>query len=350
MSANTKIINWLYIIGTVLSMGALFFLSSGLTNAANTPNRSVTLSTTTASTANVTYTFRFDIVGSYSLGSIVLEICEEDPLPGEPCTAPVGFDSTAGALTNQIGETGFTIDPTSTNERILLTRPAQVTTTTEYEFSNFTNPSANGTYFARIYTYPTSDATGLSTDIGGLAFAITNAITYQAEVPPFLFFCSGVSIPGLTCAGGTSGQFIGFGEFGENYTATATSQFMVATNARSGYNVSMYGNSLTSGSNIISPITAVTGSVVGRSQFGINLRDNSNPNVGQDPAGIGAGYVANDYNIVNNYKFLNGDVIAKSDGTSDHTKFTVSYIVNVSDTQKPGVYSTTLIYLCLANF
>jgi hypothetical protein len=125
---------------------------------------------------------------------------------------------------------------------------------------------------------------------------------------------------------------------------------LVATNAPYGLNITSIGNSFTSGNNVIPALASPSSSSIGSSQFGLNLRDNSSPDIGEEPAGIGAASVNPQYNAPNLYKFVNGEAVASSTGTSDFKKFTVSYIVNVSQDQKPGIYSTTLLYNCLANF
>lgn len=354
MQIALKIKTIYLVVTTVLITWALFVAMFSPVFAAEIDNRSLTLSNPNASASNVNYDFRFDIVGNYSLGSIVFELCAEDPLPNQPCTAPIGLNSTSRSLSLQTGETGFSIDPASTNERIILTRPAQVNTNNSlrYTFSGITNPATNATHFARIYTHSSSDGSGPAIDFGGIAYVTNPSLNYDAEVPPFLFFCSGVTISGLVCRNNdtASGLFIDFGEFVPVTTKRATSQVMAATNARSGYNIYVNGKSLTSGNNVIPGLSTATASQTGVSQFGMNLRNNSNPNVGEDPAGIGAGFVHPNYNNINSFRFNDGDVIARSTGTSDFKKFTISYIVNVSPDQDPGTYSTTLTYVCLANF
>lgn len=354
MQIAKKINKYISLVITVLLMGALLFAFITPIHAANTPNRSLKLSNSYAAATNVNYVFRFDIVGNYNLGSIVFEFCSEDPLPNQPCTAPVGFNSLSRTLSNQTGETGFSIDPTSTNSRILLTRASVVnsTNTLSYTFSGITNPSNNGTHFARIYTFNSIDGTGSYVDYGGIAFVTNNRIDFQAEVPPYLYFCGGITITGYDC-GTASGLFIDFGEFNPNVTKKGSSQLMAATNAQSGYNIATYGKTMTSGNNTIAALATPTASIRGVSQFGLNLRNNTAPNVGADIASAGVqsiGFVDPDYNIPNRYMFAEGDIIARSLGATNYNKYTASYIVNVSANQNPGVYNTTLTYICLANF
>ena len=109
------------------------------------------------------------------------------------------------------------------------------------------------------------------------------------------------------------------------------------------------GTSMTSGSNVL-PALAGAPSQEGDAQFGINLRANSDPIIGEDPTGPGSGGVTVGYNAPNLFRFQSGDAIATTSNPDDYRKYTVSYIVNVDENQPGGVYSTTLTYVALANF
>ena len=116
--------------------------------------------------------------------------------------------------------------------------------------------------------------------------------------------------------------------------------------------VTVSGNTLTH-SNESDTITAIgataTSSSAGTEQFGINLKDNSAPNVGANPSsGSGAAY--GEYATVDDFAFNSGDTIASSSGTSDTTTFTISYIGNITDTTEPGDYSTTLTLIATGTY
>ncbi len=124
---------------------------------------------------------------------------------------------------------------------------------------------------------------------------------------------------------------------------------VTSTNAGIGYNLATYGTTMTSGNNEIAATQNAT-SQVGTNQFGINLRANTTPHIGADTSGPGTAHPTTNYNNVNRFTFKSGDTVAQATGAQDYRKFTTSYIVNVSKDQAPGVYSTTLTYVCLANF
>lgn len=285
------------------------------------------------------------------LGSIRIQYCGNDPIIGSPCVAPAGFSANDTSIASQSGATGFTLHGSSNQNNVVLSRSPATPTQgeLEYELANITNPSNLGAFYARIFTYPTNDGTGPHTQAGGIAMTTSVDLNVEAEVPPYLTFCSGVEITGFDC-GSVNSFFIQLGELSETSPTTATSQMVIATNAESGYTVRMNGTSLTSGNNLISPLENPTSSQPGVSQFGVNLRNNTSPNIGANPTGSGSANPANRYNNVNQFAFRSGDIIASASGASDTRKFTVSYLVNIGPDQAAGVYSTTIGYLTLANF
>ncbi len=351
MIKSKRLISFIIIAALLLTSGVQLLMQQKIT-AAQVDNRSLTLSSSVGDATNVDYTLSFTLTSAYSLGSIALEICEEDPLPNQPCTSPAGFDASSAALTSQSGQTGFTINGNTTINRIVIGRPPAMGAagTVSYRFSGITNPTlANHTYYARIYTYGSADGTGASIDDGGIAFAINNQVGINTEVPPYLYFCVGQTIGGLDCDN-ASGSFLDLGEFSTNSAKTSTGQMLVATNAAYGLGISVNGATMTSGNNTVPALASPTGSNPGTSQFGMNLRDNGNPNVGSDPVGMGSANPTASYNIPNQFKFVSGDTVATTTTTSDLRKFTFSFIVNINNNQQPGIYNTTVMFICLANF
>ncbi|HET7827693.1 MAG TPA: hypothetical protein VFK97_02395, partial [Candidatus Saccharimonadales bacterium] len=123
-----------------------------------------------------------------------------------------------------------------------------------------------------------------------------------------------------------------------------------ATNAGNGYSIYMQGTTLTSGNDVIDALSSPSIATAGTNQFGLNLRSNLLPAVGQDPAGPGTGLPTTDYNQPDRYKFVSGDVIASSSTTEDYRRYTVSYIADAGKTQPPGVYVSTITYVAVGNF
>ena len=285
------------------------------------------------------------------VGSISMEFCSNSPLIEDPCTPPSGFDAINANLNSSQGEPGFSIDPSSTANRILLTRPASLPTgaVARFEFSNIINPDTPGSYYVRLQTFTSTDGTGAPIEYGGLVFAIVESLSVTTEVPPYLIFCVAVTIDNNDCSSVNS-FFMDVGELSSTQVRAAASEFLIATNAANGYSVTLSGATMTSGTNSIPPIPVPSNSAPGTGQFGLNLRDNNNPNIGSEPAGYPAGTIAGQYNNTDFFKFQNNDTLVTSATTSDFQKFTVSYITNIPSTQAAGIYTTTITYIALANF
>lgn len=313
--------------------------------------RSLTLSSSYPD-ASAVYTVSFTNPSAGTIGSIRVQFCANDPLVGEPCDPPSGFDMTAATLLSQNGMTGFSISPVSTVNELILTRTpasASANLTNSYAIDKVHNPSAAGSYYARIETFASTDASGANTDSGGLAFMIANSFTVSAEVPPHLLFCTGIVVYGYSCTG-AQGSYINFGELSFTHTSSGQSQMLAATNAQNGYSIWVSGNTLTSGNNIIPALSVSDIARPGIGQFGINLTANGTPEVGNVPSGAGYGVTTPEYSVPDRYHYISGDMIATSSHADDLRKYTVSYIVDIPNNQPVGVYATTLTYVCLANF
>jgi hypothetical protein len=313
--------------------------------------RSIAVSTATVS-APTTHDFKFTYVSVSSVASVAFEYCDNSPLPDQPCNAPPGLDLTSATLSSQSGNTGFAIDAidTTANKLVLSRVPAAaIATPSEYVFTGFNNPSAPArTQFIRIFTYPTADGSGPFTDNGSVAYATVDPFLVGAFVPPFLSFCVGITVAS-NCSSAL-GNSIDLGDLSPGHASSAQSQFAAGTNDPSGFNIYSLGTTMTSGNNTIPQLNSPSPSVAGTSQFGINLRANSSPSVGQDPSGTGTATPTANYNIPNSYMFSDGDNIATSALPSDFNRMTVAYLVNVSPAQSPGVYSTTLTYVAVVQF
>jgi hypothetical protein len=309
------------------------------------------ISTSEASVV-ATHQLGFDISNvAVPVGSISFEFCQNTPIIGDVCDPPSGLDTSGAVLSSQSGSTGFTIDPSSTNGHIILTRPPAlpVAGPSRYIFDNFINPDTSRTYYVRIQTFTSTDATGSDIESGGVTFYIIGHIDVTAEVPPYLKFCAAVTITAFDCSTATS-FLIDFGEFSRTIPSAGTSEFVAATNAAFGYSVSVNGTTLISGTSIIPALYPASGSVTGTSQFGMNLKANTSPVVGIENQGPGIATATAGYNLPNLFGFQNGDTVATSTGSTDNNKFTVSYIVNINSAQPAGFYATTMTYICLANF
>lgn len=313
--------------------------------------RSLQLSDSTAS-VQANYVLSFDGQSGATVGSVRAQFCSNDPLIGYPCTAPSGFDISHATLASQTGMTGFSIDAADTTANVLVLSRAPAAApagNSTYTLTGVTNPNTAGSYYVRLETFASTDASGGDVDYGGLAFAIGTGVSISTTVPPYLLFCTGVTIQPYDCSTAT-GDYIDYGELSATQTSTGHTQFLVATNAKNGYTTWVTGTTLTSGNNVIPALSTGDVSRPGVSQFGLNLRANSTPPMGNDVQGSGGGMVAAAYDTPDFYRFNSGDIVASSLSADDYRLYTASYVVNISKDQPPGVYVSTITYVTLANF
>jgi hypothetical protein len=315
------------------------------------PNRFDKMSNSAANETSL-HQVGFDITDTTQpVGSISIQFCSNTPIVGDSCIFPAGIDVSGVSIDSQTGTTGFSVHPNTTNNRVVMTRPPSlpVNGANVYVLGNILNPANRGTLFVRVETFSSTDATGPNIQEGGIAIYINSKITVGAEVPPFLTFCVAVSLSAFDCSSAAN-YFIDLGSLRSTITSHATSQFIAGTNAEFGYSVTISGTTLTSGLNTINALNTPTIPITGVNQFGFNLRQNTTPNNGTDPIGPGTAQPTANYSSPNLFKFTTGDIIASVDHSDDMRKFTVNYITNVSSNQPGGVYATTLLFICLANF
>lgn len=313
-------------------------------------NKSVTISNPQPDEAT-DMLFHFELASSVDIGSVVFDFCTNNAFINTPCDPPTALDVQGVSLVAQSGATGFNVHPNTTANRLVLSRlpsnsgPGVL----EYHLSGVHNTSeARDTVYVRIYVLPTTDGTGTYTDAGAVAYSTGEGLNVGAYVPPFLLFCVGVTVE-IDCTS-TEGSQIDLGELEPNFTTAATSQYAGATNDESGYTVTIYGTTLTAGNQTIPPLQVPTASQPGISQFGINLRDNSSPDVGSNAFGPGSSAPTANYATVDSYQFISGDIISIAPDRSSYDRLTVSYIVNVNADQPPGVYAATFTYIAVASF
>jgi hypothetical protein len=289
------------------------------------------------------------------------------------------MNASGATFGNETGSqvTGFSMGAKTANS-FILTRTAASTgainRTAVLQANSVVNPSPeNYTFFVRISTYTSTDASGSPVDEGSVAASTARAIQLTGTMPESLIFCTGgtvgttLGIPDCTTA--TAGGVTFNQLFSPTDTAIAKSQMAASTNAGSGYVITVNGATLTSGSNTIPAITTPGGaaSVKGTGQFGLNLRANTTaaassfttPGTSADLAPVSngtdlRGQAINDYDTADTFKYVSGEAVADSAytvaGPTNSQIYTASYIVNVAGNQLAGTYTTTLTYICTPTF
>jgi hypothetical protein len=341
------------LIWVVLAFFLFSFVSQSIlfANAADLRQRSITIGSSLASEVT-NHEMRFTTATSGSIGSVVYEYCTNLPYFGTPCTAPAGLIVNGASIASQSGISGLSISGVhTTTNRLVLTRTPGVVGLVAYtaNFSNITNQSTpNESVFVRIGTYSSTDGSGLPIDFGAVVYSTADGVGVGGYVPPFLTFCAGVTVA-LDCST-TAGELINMGELSTSNTNTGTSQFAGATNDLSGYSVYVSGGTMTAGNEIIPALVTNGSSNPGTSQFGINLRSNSTPSVGAEVSGGGTAVPNAGYGTSNSFRYNDGELIAQSPLPTEYNRFTVSYIVNVSEDQAPGIYASSYTYTAIASF
>lgn len=298
------------------------------------------------------YTVSFRYMTPAAVGSVDMLFCNS-PIPYDPCVTPTGLDVSNAILSDQSGETGFSILSKSTNH-IVLTRPSTPisgSVMSSYKFDNINNPTDTTPSFSiRLKSHTSTDATGPQIDFGSVKGQTTNSIEIETQVPPMLVFCVAEEVE-ENCTGTNDNYYTDMGQLNPNATLTAQSQMAVGTNATAGFAITANGNLMSAGINVIDSPSVPTESKQGSNQFGINLVANTEPTVGNDPEGTWANALPSpDYSTPDRYKYVSGDVIAYSPNVSLMKKFTVSYVLNSSQDLRAGVYSTTITYIASGRF
>ncbi|MFI5240577.1 MAG: hypothetical protein ACHQUB_02620 [Candidatus Saccharimonadia bacterium] len=345
MQRLKRVLSRLVIVALILSLIPALPVFAGQITA-----RSLTISTSQGNTA-ATWSFAFTVPSTTVLKSVRFEVCTTAALT---CTVPTGWVNTGSTLSSTTGiGAGWTIDLATNSDSLGITNASNSTSSsgaTTVVFHTVTNPNTvNTSWYVRMTTYSTSTYS-TQVDAGTVTASTTQQISLTGIMPESLVFCTGTTITGTDCSTIT-GSTVNFGLFSAISTASGSSVMAASTNAGSGYVITVNGNTLQSGANSITQMSSSTTSVIGTSQFGMNLKANTIPSVGAEVTGPGSSASTAGYNTVNNFKYTTADTVANSGGAaSDANTFTVSYIVNVPGNQAAGTYTTTLTYICTATF
>ncbi|HMS23382.1 MAG TPA: hypothetical protein PKB09_01065 [Candidatus Saccharibacteria bacterium] len=161
------------------------------------------------------------------------------------------------------------------------------------------------------------------------------------------------SDPSLACITNTSS--LDFGALSSSVVSTATATFSVLNYTSYGYIVQVIGAPPASGAHTLTNLTANAASAPGTEQFGINLADNTTPNIGLNPVQnpdntFSFGEAAPNYDSPDSFRYNNGETVARSVKTSGETNYTMSYIINVATTTPGGSYSGNQTLVCTGTY
>ncbi|MDZ7744725.1 MAG: hypothetical protein U5K77_03125 [Candidatus Saccharibacteria bacterium] len=131
-------------------------------------------------------------------------------------------------------------------------------------------------------------------------------------------------------------------------TASGDANFYVRTYLSSSYSIITLSDPPTNGSVELDGMATTDTPSVGTEQFGINLVENTTPNIGANPTNVpdddfADGAAAAGYNVADQFRYGKGETIAQSPATAGNqavgqTNYTISYVANVSSITPGGAY------------
>lgn len=212
----------------------------------------------------------------------------------------------------------------------------------------FAQGSSSNSFKVNEYQFGTGGGSSSSTNfqaqsnVGSLGVGRSSSANYDAEAgfitpdAPFLeLFINSATVD--------------LGNLDKSTTGTGSGTFWVRTYLSSAYVVQTMSNPPTSeGGKVLTAKASLGVPIPGTEEFGINLVDNSSPNIGADSLNVpdnsfADGTVDSGYNTPDQFKYGVGDIIAHAAATAGNqavgrTDYTVSYIANISAITPAGTY------------
>ena len=259
-------------------------------------DRSIQLSSSTIKATNVSYTVNFKTVKA--AGAIVLDFCQDSPLVGTTCTAPLGFTAAGAALDSASTTAGYAVTGTPGASTVKLTKTINAGDTLSFVLTGITNPDGAGSLYARILTYTDSTAASSYTDTapgtyednGSVAMSITNNVAVSGAVLESMTFCVAKATITSNCANANAnpptlklGQDLGNGVVAlGTTTSTGTLDTQITTNAVNGAVIYLKSNAVNCGglklvgstdpNNCFIAPAGTTGTIgAGDAKFGVKL-------------------------------------------------------------------------------
>ena len=315
-------------------------------------SRSMTISSSEPSDAGVSYQVSVDSAAAGSLQTIVVDFCSNSPVMGATCTAPTGFSlgstpTVGNLLLGGTADTGtWTVSTPNSGRTLVFTRGSPVPVTSgesiSFDIDNVTNPSATGTFYSRMLTYPfpqtgyTDTSPGAYTQFGGFALSTASPIDLSATVQESISFCvyqSTCGSPLNVALGHTIGSAT---VIDSTVVDTQAVNFSISTNANNGAAISILGSTLTDASGQTIPAMTTSGAITaGTADFGLYLST------------LGSGMsVASPYGSTSSSYYYGASSstateIASCSAPVNNTVSTITYGVTASNNTPSGIYTAT---------
>lgn len=354
-------------------LGALLMLAgaiapaaiSHVVNAAQVTSRSIQMSQSTPSATGVRYKVQFTAQGAAN--AVLIDFCSDSPIIGQTCTPPTDFSAASASFAAGTQTGGWTM--TKTANQIRATGTAYSAGVVSFEITNITNPSATGSFYARILTYASgfgnyTSATNVGTyvDYGGIALSTATDITISATVMETLTFCTSKSAPGANCTNLDAPDVkIGSGSpavLDPSRVDIDTAHTQLSTNASKGAIVNIKTVSSTTCAGLsrdggstcqLAAIGGFASLTAGTGRFGLNVA-NSTGDTGvtadADYGTTAGSYGMNQTNVLGTY----GDTIMSSSGPVMNADNLLTYAASPTSTTPAGVYSTTQSLIATGTF
>ncbi|CAN5635678.1 hypothetical protein BH23PAT1_BH23PAT1_4730 [soil metagenome] len=352
--------------------------------------RSIQMSTSAAGATGAEYTVDFDVATAATIEGVVVEFCANSPIVGDACDALAGFDLSGATVTVDAGVTGFTKHVNTTATKLIISGTGVALAANDpvtFRLDGVNNPTATGTFYARILTFTTeAGATGYTStspgtepplvDAGGIALSTAAQIDITAKVQERLVFCvytgdiGGGEYANNDCAG-KAGSSVVLGDdkgvlSSEEEFVDKTARYSVATNAASNVIIRLKGKTLETGALSIDAIGAVAASSsFGTEQFGFCTHqiagadltattpyDDANCSSTTQTAGTatggGSGTAQFAFDSVNTDSLYGQSIATKAAGT--YSTGELAFIGNISDTTEAGIYTTILTLIATGTY
>lgn len=358
------------------------FLIPGLTShasAALVTSRSIKLSDATPSQASVSYQLTFTPVTTEQ--ELIVDFCSDTPFIGSTCafaatTVPnvAGVTSSAGTVSaigtgtpvHTIKVTGLTMTASS---------PFTIT------FGGIVNPSTATSFYARILTYATGNAsgyapanttgsattTGTYVDSGGDALSTSAQVTVTARVMETLTFCTSAAT--ITNCGTTTTPSVTLGHGSNNILDTSAVDTkpvytQTSTNAQSGVTVRMKNDSsttcggLSSNSGTSCSIPAVASGATtpqtitaGTAAFGMCVTAGTANTTATTPYNnAGCTQYGMDDSSASSVRSTYGSPIFSSTGAINSENDTLTFAATASNTTPAGIYTANMSMIATGTF
>jgi len=145
------------------------------------------------------------------------------------------------------------------------------------------------------------------------------------------------------------------GDLTTERTGSKVMQVKIRNYLTGGYRLMIVGDAPKYGNRTLNTLTTPTTSQPGKEQFGINVVANTSPVVGANPKTIPDGadatnLVTSNYRITNQFMYVAGQTIAETTTNSGGAEYTISMIVNISNTTPAGEYASDFAAVVIPYF